>query len=163
MASVLCPTSVNVFTNVSPWASPANTSRELTSIPASFLCSLSSFAPSMNASAEELADILEGPAASGQPVDIWGHFGQLSMDVTGTNIFGCASPRHNPAMGRCNMFPAKLNMWTSTNNCNWDTVSNEIAGSRRVWAGLCHYNSRGLLCTCHPSALRTVSSPVVRY
>ena len=90
-------------------AFPSNTSRQTDFIPVFLLCSLSSFAPSMNASAEELADILEGPAASGQPVDIWRHFGQLSMDVTGTNIFGCPSSIH-PALSCCSMYPGPIEL-----------------------------------------------------
>ncbi len=42
----------------------------------------------MNAGADELAAILEGAAGSGQPLDFWQHIGRLSMDVTGSTVFG---------------------------------------------------------------------------
>ena len=42
----------------------------------------------MNEAAEELSSNLEKAAANAQPVDLWECFGQMSMDVTGSNIFG---------------------------------------------------------------------------
>ena len=42
----------------------------------------------MNEGADELAAILEGAANSGQPLDFLQHIGRLSLDVTGSTVFG---------------------------------------------------------------------------
>ena len=52
----------------------------------------------MNASADDLADVLAAPAASGKPVDMSQLFGRLSMDVTGINMLGCVLDRSNRLM-----------------------------------------------------------------
>jgi len=51
-------------------------------------CSLASFVPSMNEGANELAAILESTADSGRPLDFLQHIGRLSLDVTGSTVFG---------------------------------------------------------------------------
>ena len=45
----------------------------------------------MNEGADELAAILESKADSGQPLDFLQHVGRLSLDVTGSTVFGCES------------------------------------------------------------------------
>ncbi len=42
----------------------------------------------MNEGADELAAILEGTADSGRPLDFLQHIGRLSLDVTGSTVFG---------------------------------------------------------------------------
>ena len=42
----------------------------------------------MNEAAQRMIKVLAAPARSGQPVDVWRLFGELTMDVVGTTAFG---------------------------------------------------------------------------
>ena len=58
-------------------------------------CRLASFAPSMADAAEEQAVILAHAADSGEPVDMQQHLARITLNVTGTTVFGCAVPALN--------------------------------------------------------------------